>query len=690
MASDINPPTSSSSGRISPRRPLPNGKTVDTATNPDAQGTAAAETEGIWDTILKSVATTKVTQTKKLLVVGDAQAGKTTVINAIKQFKEEEVTSRKKATFTAPVELALSYNYMDVTDEENEDVIARVGIYQLASDAAFENLMRFALSSEDLADALVVIVMDWTRPWTFVRVLGNWLSVIERHINKLLEKEPDRLRHLQERVEAYYRGYREPAPDVQGSTGDLSGRESTTARISAQHPVETPLDQGVLTKNLGIPIVFVAAKSDATTALERDRGLKEEHFDFIQQTLRTLSLKYGASLFYTSTKRSDTLDNLRSYILHRLFYHPGPSSGPNNQLRPPPTSVADTSVFQYTHRPQVVDRDTVAVPCGWDSWGKIRVLREGFDCAAIAEGESPAVSPRGSGDGHIVPSSKSAEIYETVIPSPSVQESLLADPTMTIESEQTFLERHLEILQTTAASSPRGPNRSPSSSTTSLLDGKKTSRPSTASAGNSQASVKVKSAAASSPDDAAARLSKVTRRDSSTTKSTSPQPSPTSVDHNFSLSIPATAKIAARSRSGTTSSPLSPPATHSSTSALSTASSSTSVAPNTSSSAPTTQSTTTTAGGGGPPLSSQNEVLANFFQSLLAKKTTTATSLSTTGSAQGSLTSLHAASGGSTRGSVVNRGEKEREREGVLPGVARRISGLGGTGGEGRAEEGRK
>lgn len=36
----------------------------------------------------------------------------------------------------------------------------------------------------------------------------------------------------------------------------------------------------------------------------------------------------------------------------------------------------------------MIDRDKVAVPPNWDSWGKIRVLREGFDVEAVSEGWS--------------------------------------------------------------------------------------------------------------------------------------------------------------------------------------------------------------------------------------------------------------------------------------------------------------
>lgn len=39
-------------------------------------------------------------------------------------------------------------------------------------------------------------------------------------------------------------------------------------------------------------------------------------------------------------------------------------------------------------KPNVIDRDKVAVPPNWDSWSKIRVLREGFDVEAVSEGWS--------------------------------------------------------------------------------------------------------------------------------------------------------------------------------------------------------------------------------------------------------------------------------------------------------------
>jgi len=41
----------------------------------------------------------------------------------------------------------------------------------------------------------------------------------------------------------------------------------------------------------------------------------------------------------------------------------------------------------------VIDRDKVLVPSNWDSWGKIRVLREGFDVEGMSSGWSSDIQP---------------------------------------------------------------------------------------------------------------------------------------------------------------------------------------------------------------------------------------------------------------------------------------------------------
>ena len=82
----------------------------------------------------------------------------------------------------------------------------------------------------------------------------------------------------------------------------------------------------------------------------------------------------GAALFYTS-QQPMTLVALRQYILHFLFMPPPPPADS------PPLKYK----FAFSQRPNTLDRDRILVPAGWDSWGKISVLRDGFDAARWGE-----------------------------------------------------------------------------------------------------------------------------------------------------------------------------------------------------------------------------------------------------------------------------------------------------------------
>ena len=98
-------------------------------------------------------------------------------------------------------------------------------------------------------------------------------------------------------------------------------------------------------------------------------------------TVRSLMIRVdGAALFYT-TQQPQTLSVLRQYALHLLFTPPAPSPSFSGNDVPAPAR----NPFPFPHRPNTLDRDRVLVPAGWDSWGKITVLRDGFDAKAWGE-----------------------------------------------------------------------------------------------------------------------------------------------------------------------------------------------------------------------------------------------------------------------------------------------------------------
>jgi hypothetical protein len=89
-------------------------------------------------------------------------------------------------------------------------------------------------------------------------------------------------------------------------------------------------------------------------------------------------------------------------------------------LCPPTTLQPIIPPQQYTDllTPNVVDRDRVFVPYGWDSWGKIRVLREGFDVEGVCGGWSVDIASVLSKDTEKKEGGGALEVYEDTISDP--------------------------------------------------------------------------------------------------------------------------------------------------------------------------------------------------------------------------------------------------------------------------------
>lgn len=88
---------------------------------------------------------------------------------------------------------------------------------------------------------------------------------------------------------------------------DLSYESSQKVRL---------LNEGVLTKNLGLDVVVVITMTDCIKNLEID-NYSEEHFDYIQCCLRKFCLQFGAALFYVSVMEDKNCDLLYKYLMHR-------------------------------------------------------------------------------------------------------------------------------------------------------------------------------------------------------------------------------------------------------------------------------------------------------------------------------------------------------------------------------------
>ncbi|KAF9585958.1 hypothetical protein BGW38_010773 [Lunasporangiospora selenospora] len=476
-----------------------------------AAGAAAGSTE-VWTSLLKSVASSRFVPTKDVIILGDPHSGKSTLIELLKTAQPtpaedlDATSSSKNANGTnpgvgggsaggagvngsgtgnggsAPVmvemgtatsedhhlfagqkknDLALSYSYWNVKDDENEDTVARLGLYQIAgSHKSYHELLKYCLSTRTVADSVIVLVLDWSRPWTFMETLQRWIKVLQIALQQIcLEgavaaatwtKGKALMDELQEKLIRFLQEYTEPQANPSLATSILNDDQS----------VLLPLTEGCLTDNTGLPIVIVCTKvrsvySDHINHLERDMDFKEETFDYIQQSLRTICLKYGAGLFYTSIHHPHTFANLRQYLLHRLLGSPVSSSGPN-AIHLNPNLASPLASFPFKKRAQVVERDQVMVPSGWDSFGKIKVLRPGFDCEGLVNGwESDQEAPSGGAteaeaksSSPTVNASGARQVYQEVVKNPKLNHApATIQPIITAEDDQVFLERFFETLQ---------------------------------------------------------------------------------------------------------------------------------------------------------------------------------------------------------------------------------------------------
>lgn len=357
---------------------------------PTANLTESKTDENLWASVLSEVQTSRNSQlpaSKNLLVLGDKESGKTTLIAKL-QGNEDP----KKGA-------GLEYGYIDVRDEYRDDH-TRLGHWILDGDPEHSNLLRFALTEDNFTDSTVLLCVAMTTPWNIMDQLKNWARILQDHIDKLA-LSAEKTKKLQNENIRRWQSYIEPGDEV--DTGSPTKRISRN--LSELHndidPDELlPLAEGTLSRNLGLDLIVVVTKTDYIADLERDYDYKEEHFDFIQQFIRHFCLQFGASLFYTSVKEDKNCDLLYKYLVHRIFG------------------------FPFKTPALVVEKDAVFIPAGWDNEKKVAILYENMH------------------------SIRPDQYYTDVIAKPIVRKSTNnRDIEVTAEDEQGFLLRQQQYLQ---------------------------------------------------------------------------------------------------------------------------------------------------------------------------------------------------------------------------------------------------
>ncbi|EMR64730.1 putative dynein light intermediate chain protein [Eutypa lata UCREL1] len=199
-----------------------------------------------------------------------------------------------------------------------------------------------------------------------MRQLREWLLLLR---TVLMSLSPE----AKETMEETMISWRE-----RGRTGGSVNLDGTGS-VATEGSVAAPPGPGEWEDALGLPLCVVCQNTEKIDYLEKTQGWKEEMFDLVLQYLRTALLRHGASLIYTSPSMSSPLQTL----IHA-------SLGIHSLLKRQPL------------KENVIERDKVVVPPNWDSWSKIRVLRDGFDVETVSNGwsidlDQPFPSPKANG-----------------------------------------------------------------------------------------------------------------------------------------------------------------------------------------------------------------------------------------------------------------------------------------------------
>uniref|UniRef100_A0AAX7UI91 Dynein light intermediate chain n=1 Tax=Astatotilapia calliptera TaxID=8154 RepID=A0AAX7UI91_ASTCA len=351
--------------------------------------------QNLWSTILSEVSThsrSKLPSGKNVLVMGEVGSGKTTLVAKL-QGVEEYMKGR-----------GLEYLYFSVHDDDIDDH-TRCNAWVLDGDLYHKGLQGVAVPVDSIDNTLLLITVDMSRPWNALDSLQKWAAVAREHIDKL-RVPPEKLRELEHRLVKQFQEYTEPGTGEDGAPQRRSEEEES---------VLLPLGDNTLTHNLGIPVVVVCTKCDAISTLEKEHDYRDEHLDFIQFHIRRFCLQYGASLLYTSVKEMKNLDILYKYLVHRLYGFP-------------------------FHCPaQVVERDAVFIPSGWDNEKKIAILHENFQTI------------------------KAEDSFEDVIVKPPVRK-IVHEKEIQAEDDQVFLvklqvRKHFTGVDDTTSRAPTGSPR---------------------------------------------------------------------------------------------------------------------------------------------------------------------------------------------------------------------------------------
>ncbi|KAG5915791.1 hypothetical protein E4U61_004276 [Claviceps capensis] len=338
-----------------------------TSVSGETEARNGEQKKNLWTSMLESVASGKRLPEKNLLVLGGTPETQREFIESLSNSEGRRTFDRQKIPPVAN-SFALGYTYYDVLDADQDDTLARVSLYLLSQPSSeFASLVSPLLTAQAVPHTAIIILLDWAQPHLWLRQVWTWIQVLEKVMSQVNSESRNEMEDIMTTWKERGRGGAalnlDGTPAAAGTSGDGDGL--------------LPLGPGEWSEPLGLPLCVVCQNAQKMEFLEKNKGWREPDFDTVLQYLRTILLRHGASLIYTSQNSPSQLPTL----VHSTL-------GITSLLKRQPL------------KHNVIDRDKIVVAPNWDSWGKIRILGGTFDAEVISRGwEEDIKLPPGSNPG---------------------------------------------------------------------------------------------------------------------------------------------------------------------------------------------------------------------------------------------------------------------------------------------------
>eukprot|EP00478_Filoreta_tenera_P000217 GABV01000217.1.p1 GENE.GABV01000217.1~~GABV01000217.1.p1 ORF type:complete len:478 (-),score=120.15 GABV01000217.1:90-1523(-) len=266
---------------------------------PTEEPTGEEAEQNSWSRILAQVSTTAKAEDSTLLVLGDANSGKSAFLSGFSN-RIHHKDSLKYVT---------DFSYVNVQDPDaldSNETIARMNIWQV-NDPDQLLVLAETWRPAIVENLMVTITLDLSQPWTLLGSLTKWLETTEKFQKLMFDKLPaSRQDKLKDNISRHIQFWVDPKAD-------------NPKVITEEQKRETKLDRSQPQKNLGVPLMVVGCKADLFKGLFAGPEVVD-NFESLSFYLRQICFEYGAALTYTAAGSAGwNTEIAQTYLTHRLY-----------------------------------------------------------------------------------------------------------------------------------------------------------------------------------------------------------------------------------------------------------------------------------------------------------------------------------------------------------------------------------